>query len=589
MNHTFYSPNIKNYPQDLDDVERDQIKAAELRAARVIALKQGLVRSKAERETLLLRDWVLPIFVAFSNLAFNRAKEGRWPIHKADFESREFLSALAAWAGMNSPDAWMAGGGPIIRAEIQSEIERSPEWQRHQEKLLELVDAPDNAVVATIADIGALNSIEPNSSEALRRAGEASTRQPKPQLPDTALMAATPSEEIAEGAMADLPVLPKTAQTHIQQMTEMARNEVDCALTSMANAAAERGPSRDQPLEDARAHVRRATDLLFGAYAQEYLQANRLHFSRLLPAICREVELDISCPGFEAIVSETMHELKDKWSYRMSIETAVSNPGLWRDLSDEFAILAKEEREIQGIRGRLRLFATGAYKPGDSDIGYWYLTNGPRDGFRVRFDAVATRAGMALASRGMKPRNYRDYWLHCLSLYLSTKDSPLLTPGEDCEHNKTYMLHKLPEVSSAFASRLEECALENEQFEKTSSIAEAPTRLTKTNEGRNEALADVSSPVEVSALMGEEPTSARSAIRSNFSQRDQKLHDELIRLKGGECFRQHKDALLIREHLRNARAFLKDTTMTPPAMRACLRRIRQYYNYPLSRQITTRS
>jgi hypothetical protein len=70
----------------------------------------------------------------------------------ADSESRDFLKALAALAGMNSPDAWMAGGGHIIRSEIQSEIERSSEWQRHQEKLLELADAPDNAVVPTIAE-----------------------------------------------------------------------------------------------------------------------------------------------------------------------------------------------------------------------------------------------------------------------------------------------------------------------------------------------------------------------------------------------------------------------------------------------------
>jgi hypothetical protein len=55
MHHTIRIPNINinHYPQDFDDSERDKIKAAELRAAQVIALKQSSVRSMAEKETLL--------------------------------------------------------------------------------------------------------------------------------------------------------------------------------------------------------------------------------------------------------------------------------------------------------------------------------------------------------------------------------------------------------------------------------------------------------------------------------------------------------------------------------------------------------
>jgi hypothetical protein len=51
---------------------------------------------------------------------------------------------------MNSPDAWMAGGGHIIRAEIRNQIEESAEFKRHQEKLLELVDARDSAVGSSV-------------------------------------------------------------------------------------------------------------------------------------------------------------------------------------------------------------------------------------------------------------------------------------------------------------------------------------------------------------------------------------------------------------------------------------------------------
>jgi hypothetical protein len=80
MHHTISIPNIdiNDYPSDLDDAELDQVKAAEIRGARAITLKKQLVRSTGEMETLLLRDWVLPIFAAFSTVAINRAKVGSW-------------------------------------------------------------------------------------------------------------------------------------------------------------------------------------------------------------------------------------------------------------------------------------------------------------------------------------------------------------------------------------------------------------------------------------------------------------------------------------------------------------------------------
>lgn len=201
-------PNFNEYPPDFDDAELDEIKAAELRAAQVIGLREGSVRSKAEREILLLRDWVLPIFAAFSKLALNRAKEGRWAIHKADSESRGFVKVLAASAGMNSPDAWMAGGGRIIPEAIQNEIERSAEWKHHQEMLLKLVEARDHANLRETTHIEALSGCDSKKpSEAPRRAAEASSRQPEPQAPDPVRLMPIPSAGTAGGAMADLPEL----------------------------------------------------------------------------------------------------------------------------------------------------------------------------------------------------------------------------------------------------------------------------------------------------------------------------------------------------------------------------------------------
>jgi len=152
--HIVRIPNIDDtdtdYPSDFDDRERNKIKAAELRAARVVAGKQSSVRSKADEEALFLRDWVLPIFAAFSKLALNRAKEGTWHGHQVDSESRMFLRLLAASAGLNSPDSWMAGGGRIIRTEIWNKIEHSSEWKRHQEEQLVLIDGPGEVSTETV-------------------------------------------------------------------------------------------------------------------------------------------------------------------------------------------------------------------------------------------------------------------------------------------------------------------------------------------------------------------------------------------------------------------------------------------------------
>lgn len=157
-------PNVDRYPPDFSDAERDAIKVAELRAARVVGRKLRTVVAKAEEETLLVREWVLPIFGAFSKLALRRAKEGVWSLHKTDTESVEFLEALAASAGMNSPDAWMAGGGFVIRAEIWSALEHSEEWNQHRDRLLELIDVADREAISETQQSNPREEMERTSS-----------------------------------------------------------------------------------------------------------------------------------------------------------------------------------------------------------------------------------------------------------------------------------------------------------------------------------------------------------------------------------------------------------------------------------------
>src|ERR1019366_5227567 len=117
-------------------------------------------------------------------------------------------------------------------------------------------------------------------------------------------------------------------------------------------------------------------------------------------------------------------------------EQAVQDPNFWRSFRDEFQLLADDQRKLvramrQGDR-RLRaycgynsdrtpreseLVAKGLacllYKP---ESGTWKLGEGPSEDLKARFEALATRAGIAL-----KPPHgitALDFWLHSLSIHL---------------------------------------------------------------------------------------------------------------------------------------------------------------------------
>jgi hypothetical protein len=126
------------YPSDLNNSERDLIKAAELSAALSIERKRSAGQSGEQRDTLLLQEWVLPIFTAFSKLACDRVRRQEWSLHEADAKSRTFLKLLASSAGMSSPDSWMAGT-IVIRSEVQKQVDNSSEWKKHKERLLQSI------------------------------------------------------------------------------------------------------------------------------------------------------------------------------------------------------------------------------------------------------------------------------------------------------------------------------------------------------------------------------------------------------------------------------------------------------------------
>jgi hypothetical protein len=133
----FPDPTINHYPADFDDTDREKIKVAEILVTASIKEKKDSVQSPAERDNLLLRDWVLPIFAVASELACERVRSGLWRVHKAEPEMLKYLGYLTRAAGLNSETEWMVGDRtPVIRADIQSQIDRSAEWNTHLQRLV---------------------------------------------------------------------------------------------------------------------------------------------------------------------------------------------------------------------------------------------------------------------------------------------------------------------------------------------------------------------------------------------------------------------------------------------------------------------
>jgi hypothetical protein len=113
--------------------------------------------------------------------------------------------------------------------------------------------------------------------------------------------------------------------------------EVGLACTSMKNS-----------LEDARTHSG-ATNMLFDVYAQEYLRAHRPNFLRLLPAIRRKWRETFHVQALMQLCARQRTSLLPGGPNALHSRRALSNPGFWHGLSDEFLPLMKEEHAL--LRG----------------------------------------------------------------------------------------------------------------------------------------------------------------------------------------------------------------------------------------------
>lgn len=165
-----------------------------------------------------------------------------------------------------------------------------------------------------------------------------------------------------------------------------------------------------------------------------------------------------------------MERLFARWQRRVEIEaktlehrqTAVvstaSKASTWQGLHIQFDRLGQEE--LTFVRGKLKdhfLRAYADYRTAENpEYGDWTLSEGPNEGFRARFEILATRAGVALGSTQRKQA--LDCWLHHVFMNLLDRKSKLLVAAAKGEGG---IILRACEASAIYCSRLEKRALES--------------------------------------------------------------------------------------------------------------------------------
>jgi hypothetical protein len=142
---------------------------------------------------------------------------------------------------------------------------------------------------------------------------------------------------------------------------------------------------------------------------------------------------------------------------------------VWRKFAAQFHKLAKEESTGEVWRNDRWLRAYGDYSgseqwdvrsglpvPPRRDHGAWMLSGGASEGFRARFEALATRAGAKLGPPKGTGTTPLDYWLHRLFLDLRANNSSRLFAASETGG----IIERVCEASATFCARLETKALE---------------------------------------------------------------------------------------------------------------------------------
>lgn len=130
------------YPSDFPSESRARVEAEKIVAGRDFDSARHQAKWTWDIETLL-RRYILRVFLAFVNEARNLRL---WPLDQMDSECRDFLRLLTIDArsekgydakGRSLRDLTSNWDGSIL-PEVAREFEKTPEWKKYQDALLEM-------------------------------------------------------------------------------------------------------------------------------------------------------------------------------------------------------------------------------------------------------------------------------------------------------------------------------------------------------------------------------------------------------------------------------------------------------------------
>jgi hypothetical protein len=121
-----------DYPADFPQSARANVFDAEMRAGQVLDEKKSSIRYQADADALLL-EFVLPVFATFAEAACNLGMQGTYSRKSVESECYKFLQHLAIEARLTSRGE--------IRDDVQSNLERSDEWEKYRQLLRRVADS----------------------------------------------------------------------------------------------------------------------------------------------------------------------------------------------------------------------------------------------------------------------------------------------------------------------------------------------------------------------------------------------------------------------------------------------------------------
>lgn len=136
------------HPREFPESSQTCILAELVQGGRDFERAKQETRGTAEVEALL-RTYILRVFIVFVREAAQLGHKGIWSATNIDAQARKFLDWLTSHcyyqkgydrAGQRLSD-WISHIDGSIRRDVRREFERSPEWTRYEDILLEVSNA----------------------------------------------------------------------------------------------------------------------------------------------------------------------------------------------------------------------------------------------------------------------------------------------------------------------------------------------------------------------------------------------------------------------------------------------------------------